>query len=289
MRLFQAPLRSEPSRILAGALLALLLARASQAQACDAHWSPEFSNASAVRRFATLDLGDGPELYVFGPARYPSDGTGYGTSSGIAKWNGGQWVEVAPGLMPPVGGGSVDVYALAALDDGNGLALWAAGRFSTPEFAGEFIVARWDGSAWTALPESFYSPTSYVLDIAYADGSVVVAGVLFFQGGGGGLTARWNGSAWVAMPLEGDFVFAPFAGQDLHVHDGQLYLASDDGYAGRPRATSCAGTASTAPPSAAASMPGLRSSPSRERRTGSESGARFGHRAAARGARRRSC
>jgi hypothetical protein len=205
----------------AAAFLILLcpsVAPAVQAQTCEPHWSPEYSHAQvSAHGIAALDLGAGPELYSYGPpieSEYP----GYLTSSGIAKWNGSQWVEVGPGLSPS--NSSITVDTVTALDDGTGLALWAAGYFHTPGFQADYQVAKWDGSSWVAIPEGLL--VGRVFDMEFWNGSLFIAGV-FNRPDGLHTALRWNGSTWVSMGLvDQDFYRA---GIDLHVHEGTLYLA----------------------------------------------------------------
>lgn len=155
------------------------------AQSCEPHWSPEYSHAQVPPyALAVLDLGSGAELFYYGRA-IAGTGSGFATSSGIAKWTGSQWVEVAPGLTPgSLNPGEPNVTAIAVLDDGAGPALWAAGYFRTPGFQADCQVARWDGGTWAAIPADL---NGVVTDIALWEGSLIVSGQIHFQDG-----ARWE-------------------------------------------------------------------------------------------------
>ena len=99
--------------------------------------------SNAVYAMEVYDDGTGPALYVGGSFQ-----TASGVSArNLAKWDGSQWDDVGGSLSD-----GLYVSALALFDDGNGEALYAGGRFTT---AGGGVsanrIARWDGSAWTAL------------------------------------------------------------------------------------------------------------------------------------------
>ncbi len=86
--------------------------------------------------------GGGPALYLGGEFASAGDVP----ASRIARWNGTTWT--------PVGGGvDAGVYSLATFDDGTGggASLYAGGFFSSAGGAPASGVAKWDGTAWTAL------------------------------------------------------------------------------------------------------------------------------------------
>jgi len=94
---------------------------------------------------AGFDDGAGEALFI---------GGAFGVASGVAaaaivKWDGVNFSALDAGLTVPGAQGTVE--ALAVFDDGQGPALYAGGGF---RFAGSVPaqnVARWDGSAWSAL------------------------------------------------------------------------------------------------------------------------------------------
>lgn len=172
----------------------------------------------------------------------------------VARWTGGQWVEMGAGLGQPVSalvdyngvlvaGGNFRTFGANPLNHvaqwtgtewapiGNGLGNWvmelavhdgdliAAGLFNLGTGAISTIsrVARWDGSTWSAV-----GALSRAEALASYNGELI-AGVSGSRGG----VVRWDGSAWV--PLGG--------GTDTQVygllsHGGQLYAGGTFGRAG---------------------------------------------------------
>ncbi|MBX3374810.1 MAG: hypothetical protein KF817_13345 [Phycisphaeraceae bacterium] len=97
-----------------------------------------------VRALAVFDdgSGNGPSLYVGGEFTM-ADGI---PSPNIARWDGLTWsaLDSAPDHW---------VYALTVFDDGTGggPALYAGGDFTAAGGVSARSIARWDGSAWSAL------------------------------------------------------------------------------------------------------------------------------------------
>jgi hypothetical protein len=162
-------------------------------------------------------------LYSYG--QFNDQGFAISAGSGIVKWTGTQWIEFAPGLESGTYNQGVRVTALSAFDDGTGVALWAAGYFHTPDTQADYQIARWDGSSWSAFPVVFDVYTySFVEDIGYSNGSLIVAGSIFCQDTNTRqAAARWNGTAWESTGLE---LGALYGSPDLHEHNGTLYLAT---------------------------------------------------------------
>ena len=100
----------------------------------------------------------------------------------IAKWNGSAWLALGSGVAPP--GPYSYVYALAV----NGTDLYAGGDFTTAGGGTANYIAKWDGSAWSALG-------SGMSDVVYA---LAVSGTDLYAGGGYNI-AKWNGSVWSAL------------------------------------------------------------------------------------------
>jgi len=110
-------------------------------------WQPGFALGGIndqVYAMSVFDDGSGPALYA---------GGGFTTADGvlvnrIARWNGSVW----SALSGPSGTGvSGSVFALTVLDDGTGPALYAGGGFTTAGGVTVNRIARWNGSAWSAL------------------------------------------------------------------------------------------------------------------------------------------
>ncbi len=143
---------------------------------------------------AIFDDGSGKKLYVGGEFQLVSGRP----ISYIARWDGVSW--------SGVGGGTNDfVLALAVYDDGlgGGAALYAGGCF--PHAGGSTLanrIARWDGSAWSALGTGM---NGFVRGLAVyrAPGGVeeLIAGGQFTAAGGApaNRVARWDGARWAAL------------------------------------------------------------------------------------------
>ena len=99
---------------------------------------------NAVYALAAFDDGNGPALYAGGEFSMIN-----GVSAKrIAKWDGSTWSEVGGGLSSP---SQHLVRNLCVWDDGNGLALHVGGMFETAGTVAALNIARWSGSAWSAL------------------------------------------------------------------------------------------------------------------------------------------
>jgi hypothetical protein len=105
-------------------------------------FGPSFPNG--VSALAVYDGGAGAELYAGGHFVLP----GAPVSRNIARWNGTSWSGVGGAGM------SADVLALATFDDGNGTQLYAGGFFADVNGVPLPRLARWNGSAWSAVPGS---------------------------------------------------------------------------------------------------------------------------------------
>jgi hypothetical protein len=172
-------------------------------------WSPLGSGMSggSVFALAAYDDGGGPDLYAGGG--FTSAG-GVAASS-IARWNGSAWSALGSGMS----GGPV--FALAVFDDGGGPTLYAGGGFFAAGGVAASNIARWNGSAWSALGSGVGGGSVNALAV-FDDGSgpALYVGGSFSSAGGVPATgiARWNGSAWSALGSGvGGSVFA------LAVHD----------------------------------------------------------------------
>jgi len=155
---------------------------------------------SAVYALAVSDDGTGSALYL---------GGSFTTAGGVwvdyvAKWD----VTDFSALDGPSDfGTSHSVYALTVYDDGlgGGSALYAGGYFTTAGGVTVNRVARWDGSAWSALTgSSGTGADDRVESLAVYDGgtgaALFVSG-LFTTAGGATVNgvARWDGSDWSAL------------------------------------------------------------------------------------------
>ncbi len=178
-----------------------------------AAWSPlglgmdDYVNALTVFDDGS---GGGPALYAGGE---------FSTAGGvianhIAKWDGSAWSRLDSGM----GGGTVfslDVRALAVFDDGSGggPALYAGGDFTVAGGVPAHHIAKWDGTAWSALGSGMNERvwTLTVFDDGSGGGPALYACGGFTVAGGveANRIAKWDGAAWSALG-EGmqEFVYA---------------------------------------------------------------------------------
>ncbi len=158
----------------------------------------------SVNALAVYDdgSGGGDALYAGGTLA-----TAGGVSANrIARWNGTAWTS----LSPPEGAGTSDqVNALTFYDDssGSGEALYAAGSFVTAGGVTVNRIAKWDGTAWSALAGpsgtgvdgTVFTLTTF--DDGTGAGEALYAGGDFTMAGGVAVNrvARWDGTAWSAL------------------------------------------------------------------------------------------
>ncbi len=143
---------------------------------------------ATVRALAVFDDGSGPALYVAADTNENFYSFPMGVEGkGIAKWDGTSWSALGSGVE--AGGGHV--HALLVFDDGSGPALYAGGDFGKAGGALASRVAKWNGSAWTALGSGL-STTVFALAV-FDDGGgpALYAGGQFTR-----RVAKWNGSSW---------------------------------------------------------------------------------------------
>jgi hypothetical protein len=149
---------------------------------------------SAVHAMVTFDDGSGPSLFVGG--RFFNAGSIW--VSRIAKWDGADWTALSGPSDTGVGSW---VEALIVWDDGTGAALYAGGQFTTAGGLAANYVARWDGSAWSALDGPSGNGADWIVwSLEIFDGALI-AGGKFETAGGVAVNevARWDGSQWAAL------------------------------------------------------------------------------------------
>jgi hypothetical protein len=145
---------------------------------------------AGVNAFSIFDDGRGPALYAGGDFF----SAGPTTAFEVARWDGTTW----SALGPQTAGFFPSVLALATFDDSTGSALYAGGYFTAGAgIPGADYVARWNGSAWSALAggmdgrvhcfASFTDPRGPAL---YAGGLFAIAGGVISPG-----VAAWRGSS----------------------------------------------------------------------------------------------
>lgn len=140
-----------------------------------------FPYASSVHELAVLPSGD----LVAGGAFTLA---GSAPANRIARWNGSAWSALGAGVE---GGPNASVGALAVLPGGD---LAAGGAFSSAGGSPANNIARWDGSAWSALDDGITGREPYVASLAVLPNGDLVAGGRFLRAGPqpAVLLARWG-------------------------------------------------------------------------------------------------
>lgn len=137
------------------------------------------------------DYRAGPALFAGGVFNTGGWTTGYY----VSRWNGLAWEPLGNSL-------SSEVYAMTVFDDalGGGPGLYVGGSFSSSGSLPLARVARWNGTAWSALGAGTNGQihAMAVFDDGLGDGpALYVAGTLTAAGGApASRIARWNGVAW---------------------------------------------------------------------------------------------
>jgi trimeric autotransporter adhesin len=135
--------------------------------------------------------GTGPALYTAGTFIFADNKP----AALIARWDGSAWTEVGTGLS------GLKVQSLVAHDDGLGPCLYAGGYFAKAGGQSASNVARWNGSAWSALAGGVADEVYTLATFADDQGSGLYAGGYFLSAGGApaaGL-ARWDGQEWASV------------------------------------------------------------------------------------------
>lgn len=135
------------------------------------------------------------------------------------------WSNLGTGL-PPSAQERIDTMVL--FDDGSGLALYAAGGFTSLSGTPAASVAKWDGISWTALGGGLVGFVNQLC--VFDDGS---GPALYAAGSLGGFSVRrWTGAIWApviggstpAVPTSALAVFDTGSGP-------ALYATTNDGFA----------------------------------------------------------
>jgi hypothetical protein len=180
-------------------------------------------NGTAINNIVYALAVIGGDLYVGGNL---TDAGGVDEADFLARWSGSAWNAVGatgPGDRPVNG----PVYALAT----SGSVLYAGGAFGN--LAGipqADNVARWNGTAWSALGSNGNGDGAvylYVFALAVSNDDVYVGGQFTSAAGipAADHVAHWNGEAWSALgsgggALDDDVSALLISGSDLYIGGG---------------------------------------------------------------------
>ncbi len=165
--------------------------------ACVPMWEKTFgrqggvsSSINSLEVLPNLD-GSGSSLYLAGGFK----SAGGLSATGIASWDGTAYT-----TYPGIDGYVADT---AVYDDGNGMALYAAGYFrANGDINIRYQVAKWDGASWSIIGTVTGQPgPSAITAIEVYDdggGAKLYVGGEFHTAGGVAVKnmARWNGKTW---------------------------------------------------------------------------------------------
>lgn len=141
-----------------GVLISVRGAFHAEAQ-CEDQWcsiAPLHTQSVVVRTVEAFGIGAGPKLYIgglFGLA-------GQAPAEHLATWDGARFTPIMPGATGSVSGTPCYVNLLRVLDDGSGAALFAGGTFLRIGGVDATMVARFDGTVWTAITNELRADTS---------------------------------------------------------------------------------------------------------------------------------
>jgi len=151
---------------------------------------------SSVRSLAVFDDGNGAALYAAGWFNI----AGGAPALRIARWDGIEWSALGAGLWSE--GSNAWIEAITVFDDGSGdgPALYAGGWFTNAGEVEAACIAKWNGTAWSALGSGVNQRVRALT--AYDDGTgrgpVLYAGGDFTIAGGKPVSrlAKWDGTDW---------------------------------------------------------------------------------------------
>ncbi|MBV6501848.1 MAG: hypothetical protein CJBNEKGG_04378 [Prosthecobacter sp.] len=192
------------------ALLASLLLISNAFPQLPQNWSPNFPQATTVGSINAI--AEAADAYYVGGSFSRLAGVAV---QGIAR------VDKATGTVTPLGagltGGTLTVNAVAVM----GGDVFIGGTFTAVDGLSASRVARWDGSAWSALGSGANGSVNAMAVL----GSELFIGGTFSSVGGVSLTSRlakWDGTNWLAAGAGFTSTSVPTGG--LAVAGGELFV-----------------------------------------------------------------
>ena len=131
-------------------------------------------------------------LYIGGKFTrvYQHDGTEL-IANKVARWDGTSWEALGTGVNSTT---SYYVWALRAFDDGGGEDLYVGGSFTTAGGISVTKLARWDGSAWSAVAGTSLNGYVYALQTSTYFGALYAGGTFTTSGTpSANRIAQWGG------------------------------------------------------------------------------------------------
>ncbi len=184
-----------------------------------ANWSrldnaPTATLGGIVSRLFVFDDGTGSALYAGGSF-----------AGGVLRWNGASWSAVGAGFGAS-GAGSSNVADFEVFDDGSGAQLYAGGFMQSSGGTAVNGLARWSGTAWSAVPNWNAPPVGVLTLDVFDDGSGAGRRLLAMKGNDE-LVAS-NGGAWTTIAFTDPyFTFArAFADEALPGGGGVVILGN---------------------------------------------------------------
>ena len=109
-----------------------------------------------------------------------------------------------PGWVPTFGGVQElndVVRSVATFDDGNGVALYAAGDFTRAHTTSANHIAKWNGETWSALGVGTDAPIYSMAVFDDGTGPALYVGGQFTTAGGvpAQRIAKWDGTTWSSL------------------------------------------------------------------------------------------
>lgn len=150
-------------------------------------------------------------------------------ASCLARWDGETWSEVGGGIVPRFP--FLAITDMVVFDDGQGDALFVAGRFVEAGGQPAWSIARWDGSTWSDLnggcAGSTFSSVDELCVFDDGNGPALYAGGVFEVMGGVQAfdVARWDGTGW--HPVGTGVTADSYGVYAMAVWNGQLVVAGD--------------------------------------------------------------